>query len=462
MNRFLISFQNEAYINGLLHEAANVSENELTRILDKAEHFEGLTHAETAALLTAQQPDHRARVFTIAEKIKRSIYGDRIVMFAPLYISDYCVNNCAYCGFKNAHDYARRRLTLDEVRREVEILERMGHKRLALEAGEDPANCPLSYVLEVIETIYAMKTDNGAIRRVNVNIAATSVEEYRQLKEAGIGTYILFQETYHRPTYERMHPSGPKSDYAYHAGAFERAMEAGVDDVGAGVLFGLYDYRYEVLALMLHNEHLERLHGVGFHTISLPRICRAEGVEQDQWPHAVSDEDFLWLTAVVRIAVPFTGMIISTRETPAMRRKLIGCGVSQLSGGSTVEVGGYALRERHSAQFSVADERSPQDILMWLMDEDLIPSFCTACYRSGRTGDRFMQLAKSGQIKNVCLPNALMTLAEYAQDYGTDIFKQKAAQLIKRKLDNIPDNDLRQRVTEHLASIQAGQRDLYL
>lgn len=455
-------YQNEAYINGLLAGAPGVSPDECTRILDKAGRFEGLTHQEVAALLTMDSEEHWTRVFAIAEKIKKHIYGDRIVMFAPLYISDYCVNGCAYCGFKQGHAYARRRLTLDEVKREVEILERMGHKRLAVEAGEDPENAPLSYVLDVIRTIYAMKTDNGAIRRVNVNIAATTVEEYQALKEAGIGTYILFQETYHRPTYEHVHLSGPKKDYDWHAEAFDRAMTAGIDDVGGGVLFGLYDFRYEVLGLMLHNEHLEHQYGVGFHTISLPRICKAEGTQDTKWPHAVSDRDFLRLAAVVRLAVPYTGMIISTRETPEMRKSLITCGVSQMSGGSTVEVGGYAMREQNAAQFRVKDERTPQDILGWLMDEDLIPSFCTACYRNGRTGDRFMALAKSGDIKNVCLPNALMTLAEYAQDYGSEAFREKTALLIKRKLPDIADPDVRLSVENALMRIGAGERDLFL
>ncbi|MDR1664465.1 MAG: [FeFe] hydrogenase H-cluster radical SAM maturase HydG [Clostridiales bacterium] len=467
------NYQDEGYINKLLKEAEGASPGEISCILDKAARFEGLTPFEVAALLSTNSRELRARLFEVAFSIKKHIYGDRIVMFAPLYVSDYCVNGCLYCGFRCGHDYKRRRLTMDEVRREAELLERMGHKRLAVEAGEDPENCPLSYILEVIKTLYETKTGSGGrgdsqsggygeIRRVNVNIAATTVDEYRQLKDAGIGTYILFQETYHQPTYEKMHPSGPKSDYRWHTEAFDRAMEAGVEDVGGGVLFGLYDWRYEVLALMLHNEHLEQKFGVGFHTISLPRIRHAEGATLGKWRNAVTDSDFLLLTAILRLAVPYTGMIISTRETKEMRKDLIRCGVSQMSGGSTVEVGGYSLRERKAAQFSVQDERTPQEILLWLMDEDLIPSFCTACYRKGRTGDRFMSLAKSGQIKNVCLPNALMTLAEYARDYGSPAFKEKSAKLISRKTDGIPDENIRAEVRGNIERISGGASDLYL
>ena len=455
-------FLDNIYINNLLEQAAAAPDGDIDRVLGKASRFEGLTHREVAVLLAMESDEHWARVFNIALEIKKRIYGDRIVMFAPLYISDYCVNACAYCGFNCGSKAPRRKLTLDEVRSEVEILERMGHKRLALEAGEDPEHCPLSYILDVIKTIYAMKTDNGAIRRVNVNIAAAGVDEYRLLKEAGIGTYILFQETYHRPSYEKYHTSGPKSDYLWHSGAFDRAMEAGIDDVGGGVLFGLYDARYEALALMLHNEHLEKRFGVGFHTISLPRIRKAEGATQTKWPYAVSDKAFLRLAAVLRLAVPYTGMIISTRETPEMRKSLINCGISQLSGGSAVEVGGYALREQNAAQFRVLDERTPQDILLWLMDEGLIPSFCTACYRNGRTGDRFMSLAKAGEIKNVCLPNALMTLCEYAEDYGSEAFKEKSALLIDAKLGDIADENIRENIKNNIKRIRAGERDLFL
>jgi 2-iminoacetate synthase len=458
-NPSLPKYQNEAYINALLRQAAGTPERELNRILDKAASvagFKGLTPQETAALLTAESTAHKSRLLSIAKSIKAHIYGDRIILFAPLYISDYCVNDCAYCGFRQAHDYPRRVLTQEEVKREAEILTRMGHKRIALEAGEDPVHCPPGYILDTIQTLY----ENG-IRRVNVNVAAMDTEDYRRLKDAGIGTYILFQETYHRPTYQTVHPKGPKSDYAWHTEAFDRAMQAGIDDVGGGVLFGLYNHRYEALALMLHNQYLEETYGVGFHTVSLPRICKAVGASHPQWPHAVADGDFLYLTAVLRVAVPYTGMIISTRETPAMRKALIECGVSQLSGGSAVEVGGYAKGE-HRTQFDVADKRSPHDILLWLMDEDLVPSYCTACYRSGRTGDRFMSLAKSGGIKHVCLPNALITLAEYAADYGNAALKEKAAGLITRKLALIEDETLTAYVKDCIARINTGERDFFI
>jgi len=457
-NGFLI---NDAEISRLLRQALHTTDEAYEAIFQKAENFEGLTPQEVAVLLQARSKDHWERIFSIAGKIKEHIYGERVVMFAPLYVSDYCVNQCDYCGFQCQNKFDRKRLTMDEIRTEVALLEKMGHKRLALEAGEDPAHCPIEYILECLETIYGMK-DGGDIRRVNVNIAATTVENYQKLKEAGIGTYILFQETYHRPTYEHVHKGGPKKDYLYHTAAFDRAMAAGIDDVGGGVLFGLYDYRYEVLGLMLHNRHLEEAFGVGFHTISVPRICDAEGLVKTDYPYAVSDEDFKRIVAVIRLAVPFTGMIISTRETAEMRKALIRIGISQVSGGSSVEVGGYAAREKKGHQFDVADVRSAGEVISWLMDEGLVPSFCTACYRSGRTGDRFMRLAKTGNIKNVCLPNALMTLKEYSLDYGSEAFRQKADTLIQSKLGQIENEKIRKRVEESLTLIEQGRRDLYL
>ena len=461
-NRWAADFIDDANIKALLAQGAAATDSEITRILDKAEAFEGLTPVEVAALLGVQKPEYISRIYQIAGKIKDRIYGKRVVMFAPLYVSDYCVNNCRYCGFKCTNKFNRRRLTMDEIRQEVEILERMGHKRLALEAGEDPLNCPFDYILECLRTIYGMKTETGEIRRVNVNIAATTVEQYRALHEAGIGTYILFQETYHRDTYAENHISGPKKDYDYHTTAFHRAMEGGIDDVGGGALFGLYDPRYEVMGLMLHNQALEQAFGVGFHTISMPRICKAEGTTDMDFPYAVDDETFKLITAIVRIAVPFTGIIISTRESPEMRKTLINIGVSQLSGGSAVEVGGYTEREKNGAQFSVADERTTHEIIDWLMDEGLIPSFCTACYRQGRTGDRFMSLAKSGNIRNVCLPNALMTLKEYSMDFGTEAFRQKVNRLIEENMDDIENGFIRARTSQSMAELEAGARDLYL
>ena len=456
-------FIDEKYITSLLEDAKGTSEEEIKGILDKADRFEGLSHQEVAALLVTENKDHLSRMYEIANKIKKHIYGNRIVFFAPIYVSDYCVNKCKYCSYNCEHNFDRHQLTMDELRNEVKILESMGHKRLALEAGEDDEKCSIDYILECLDTIYNMKFKNGEIRRVNVNIAATTVENYRKLKEKGIGTYILFQETYHKPTYLDMHISGPKRNYDYHTTAFDRAMEGGIDDVGGGALFGLYDPYFEVMGLMIHNEHLEKEFGVGFHTISVPRIRKAEGAIVDKFEHAVDDETFKKLVAVIRLAVPFTGMIISTRESKEMRKELINLGISQMSAGSSTGVGGYSKRENSSVQFKVIDERDAQSVISWVMDEGLIPSFCTACYRSGRTGDRFMSLAKSGNIKNVCLPNALMTLAEYTMDYGNDEFKKKAMDTIKREIPNIDNEKVRTIVEENIKKITIeGKRDLYL
>jgi 2-iminoacetate synthase len=454
------------YIEGLLAEARHTDEAEIKRILDKAENFEGLNHREIAALLVNENPACLRRIFSIAGTIKQHIYGNRIVIFAPLYVSDYCVNRCAYCTFNCGHDFGRRRLTQEEVRQEVRILEAMGHKRLAMEAGEHEGECPIDYILDCIKTVYDMKFENGEIRRINVNIAATTVENYRRLKEAGIGTYILFQETYHEPTYSRVHLAGPKKDFAYHLTAFDRAQEAGIDDVGGGVLFGLADPYFEVLGLMIHNEHLEERFGVGFHTISVPRLCPASGMSMADFP-LVDDAVFEKIVAIIRIAVPFTGMILSTRENHEMRKKLLKLGISQISAGSSTQVGGYALREQHeqtnNPQFIVNDERSAVTVISELMDDGYIPSFCTACYRNGRTGDRFMSLAKSGQIKNVCLPNALMTLCEYSMDYGDAAFRENAAALIGREIPGIANEKIRQRTLENVEKIRAaGQRDFYM
>lgn len=450
------------YIYGILEGAKDIEDKKIEEILDKAESLEGLTHGEVAALLQSTNKEHLKRIFDIADKIKRQIYGNRIVMFAPLYVSDYCVNNCKYCGYNSLNDFKRRRLSMDEIREEVAILERMGHKRLALEAGEDPIMCDIDYILECIRTIYDMKLDNGEIRRVNVNIAATSVEEYKMLRDIEIGTYILFQETYHKETYEDVHVSGPKSDYKYHLTAFDRAMEAGIDDVGGGVLFGLYDPYFELLGLMLHNEHLERKFGAGFHTISVPRIMPAEGVDSSFIKYPVDDDTFKKIVAIIRLAVPYTGMIISTREDMDMRKELINMGISQVSAGSTVEVGGYSAREHKSAQFEVADSRNALEIMDWLIDEGFIPSFCTSCYRQGRTGDRFMELARSGEIKNVCHPNAIMTLWEYALDYGDDNFKNKVNELIEREVPKIENERTRNLILDNIDKLTAGQRDVFV
>jgi len=459
-------FINREYIKNLLEEARHAGDEAITRSLDKAERFEGLNHREIAVLLVNENPDYLKRIFNIAGEIKRRIYGNRIVMFAPLYVSDYCVNRCAYCSFNCGHSFGRHKLTMDEVREEVKILEKMGHKRIALEAGEHNGECPIDYILDCIRTIYDMKFENGAIRRINVNIAATTTENYRKLREAGIGTYILFQETYDELVYDRVHLAGPKKDFAWHLTAFDRAQEAGVDDVGGGVLFGLADPYFEVLGLMIHNEHLEEKYKVGFHTISIPRLCPAAGMNISEFPNLVDDAVFAKIAAIIRIAVPFTGMILSTRENHEMRNKLLQLGISQISAGSSTEVGGYAKRSHNeilNPQFFVNDDRGALAIISELMDDGYLPSFCTACYRSGRTGDRFMSLAKSGQIRNVCLPNALMTLSEYSMDYGDDAFRKKAAAAIEKEIPHIASEEIRLRTVENIEKIRRGnERDFFV
>jgi 2-iminoacetate synthase len=454
------NFIDQHYIEELLEQSKNSSGTEITKLLDKAERFEGLNHREIAALLTNNDPQYMNRIFNIADKIKKHIYGNRIVMFAPLYVSDYCVNRCAYCSYNAGHDFNRRKLSMDELRNEVRVLESMGHKRIALEAGEHDKECPIEYILECIKTIYAMKFENGEIRRINVNIAATTVENYKKLSEVAIGTYILFQETYHKEVYQKMHLSGPKSNYEYHLTAFDRAGEGGIGDVGGGVLFGLADPYFEVISLMIHNEHLEQKFGVGFHTISVPRLCAAPGMDIESFPHLVDDATFEKIVAVIRLAVPFTGMILSTRESREMRNKLLKMGISQLSAGSCTGVGGYN-ETKANPQFIVNDDRGALEIISELMDDDYIPSFCTACYRSGRTGDRFMSLAKSGKIKDVCLPNALMTLAEYAEDYGDDSFKKKSALSITHNIPNITSDTIQKKCAQNIEKINSGERDFF-
>ncbi len=432
-------------------------------ILEKARERKGLSHREASVLLACEIEEKNQEIYALAEQIKKDFYGNRIVMFAPLYLSNYCVNGCLYCPYhyKNKH-IARKKLTQEEIRTEVIALQDMGHKRLALEAGEDPVNNPLEYILESIKTIYSIKHKNGAIRRVNVNIAATTVENYRKLKEAGIGTYILFQETYHKETYERLHPTGPKSNYTYHTEAHDRAMQGGIDDVGLGVLFGLELYRYEFAGLLMHAEHLEAAFGVGPHTISVPRVCPADDIDPDEFDNGISDDIFAKIVACIRVAVPYTGMIISTRESPKVRERLLHLGVSQISGGSRTSVGGYAEEEpeeENSAQFDVSDRRTLDEVVNWLMRMDYLPSFCTACYREGRTGDRFMSLCKSGQISNCCLPNALMTLKEYLTDYAKPDTQEVGEKLIAKQINDIPNDKVRGIVAERLDKIASGERD---
>ncbi len=432
-------------------------------ILEKAKLRKGLSHREASVLLACELEDKNQELFALAKQIKKDFYGDRIVMFAPLYLSNYCVNGCLYCPYhaKNKH-IPRKKLTQEEIRAEVIALQDMGHKRLALEAGEDPVNNPLEYILESIKTIYSIKHKNGAIRRVNVNIAATTVEDYRKLKEAGIGTYILFQETYHKESYEKLHPTGPKSNYAYHTEAHDRAMEGGIDDVGLGVLFGLELYRYEFAGLLMHAEHLEAVFGVGPHTISVPRVCPADDIDPNAFDNGISDEIFEKIVACIRVAVPYTGMIISTRESQKVRERVLDLGISQISGGSRTSVGGYVEKEpeaESSAQFDVSDTRTLDQVVRWLMELGYVPSFCTACYREGRTGDRFMSLCKAGQIQNCCLPNALMTLQEYLMDYAAPETREVGEKVIAQQQAYITNPKVKEIVAQRLEKITQGERD---
>ncbi len=432
-------------------------------ILEKARAMKGLDHREAAVLLDCELSDLNEKIGQLAKEIKQKLYGKRIVMFAPLYLSNYCVNGCTYCPYHHSNKHiTRKKLTQEEIRREVIALQDMGHKRLALETGEDPVNSPIEYVLESIQTIYGIKHKNGAIRRVNVNIAATTVENYRKLKEAGIGTYILFQETYHKATYEALHPTGPKHNYAYHTEAMDRAMEGGIDDVGLGVLFGLNLYRYDLVGLLMHAEHLEAAKGVGPHTISVPRIRPADDINPDDFTNAISDDTFEKIVAVIRLAVPYTGMIVSTRESQKTRERVLKLGISQISGGSSTSVGGYVepeAEEDNSAQFEVSDKRKLDEIVNWLLKLGYIPSFCTACYREGRTGDRFMQLVKSGQIANCCQPNALMTLKEYLEDYASPETVKAGEQVIMNELAHIPNDKVRQTAMNYILEMREGKRD---
>ena len=456
-------FIDEGKIRSLLEEGRNKSIPELEAIIQKGRSAKGLTLEEVAALLQNTSPGMEEKLFEAARHVKDSIYGTRIVMFAPLYVSNYCVNSCTYCGYKCTGGMKRKKLEDDEIRREVRIIEDMGHKRIALEAGEDDRNCPIEYILHAMEVIYGTKHKNGSIRRINVNIAATSVENYQKLKAAGIGTYILFQETYHRETYRRMHPAGPKKDYDYHTTAMDRAMEGGIDDVGIGALFGLYDYRFEVMGLMLHARHLEETFGVGPHTVSVPRIRPAKDVPLENYPYLVSDSDFKRIVAVLRLAVPYTGIILSTREEAGFREEVLRIGVSQVSAGSCTGVGGYQEREGafETAQFEPADNRTPEEILKTLCLQGYIPSYCTACYRAGRTGDRFMQFAKDGKINNLCYPNAMMTFKEYLEDYADEELKELGKRVIEENLFRIPNETMRLRTRERLQRIENGERDLF-
>lgn len=431
-------------------------------ILNKAGEMKGLSHREAAVLLACELEEENEEIRKLAKAIKERFYGKRIVMFAPLYLSNYCINGCVYCPYHSQNKtIVRKKLSQKEIEQEVIALQDMGHKRLALEAGEDPKNNPIEYILESIETIYRIKNKNGAIRRVNVNIAATTVENYKRLKEAGIGTYILFQETYNKEAYKQLHKSGPKSDYNYHTEAMDRAMEAGIDDVGCGVLFGLDKYRYELVGLLMHAEHLEAVYGVGPHTISVPRVCPADGIDPKEL-NAIPNDIFEKIVAVIRIAVPYTGMIVSTRESKEVRERLLELGITQISGGSRTSVGGYATEEpeeENSAQFDITDRRSLDEVVNWLLGLGYIPSFCTACYREGRTGDRFMKLLKTEQIVNCCQPNALMTLKEYLEDYASEDTKKKSQQVIDEQLQEISNPKVKELAKNYIQNIHEGKRD---
>ncbi|MEQ3340228.1 [FeFe] hydrogenase H-cluster radical SAM maturase HydG [Clostridium butyricum] len=454
----------EEILSTLKYAEENKSNKELiNKVIEKAKNCKGLSHREAALLLECELEEENEKIYKLAREIKQKFYGNRIVMFAPLYLSNYCVNGCVYCPYHHKNKHIRRKkLTQEEIKNEVIALQDMGHKRLALETGEDPVNNPIEYVLESIKTIYGIKHKNGAIRRVNVNIAATTVENYRKLKEAGIGTYILFQETYNKKAYEELHPTGPKHDYAYHTEAMDRAMDGGIDDVGCGVLFGLNLYKYDFVGLLMHAEHLEAAKGVGPHTLSVPRVRPADDINPDEFDNGICDEIFEKIVAVLRVAVPYTGIIVSTRESQKTRERVLELGVSQVSGGSCTSVGGYVEKEKeedNSAQFDVSDNRTLDEIVNWLIELGYIPSFCTACYREGRTGDRFMTLVKAGQISNCCHPNALMTLREYIDDYASEETKLKGIKLIEDELLKIPNEKVRKIAQEHINDIDSGKRD---
>ena len=461
-----LDFIKDDEINSLIAKGKElVSDKELVReIIEKSKSAEGLTPEETAVLLNLEDKELIEEMFKAARQVKEKLYGKRLVVFAPLYVSNYCVNNCTYCGYKHCNDeLKRKKLNKEQLIEEVKVLESLGHKRIALEAGEDPVNAPLDYILDCIKSIYSIKFDNGSIRRINVNIAATTVENYKRLKDAEIGTYILFQETYHKPTYERLHVSGPKHNYNYHTTAMHRAREAGIDDIGMGVLYGLYDYKYETLAMLMHAMDLEETTGVGPHTLSVPRLRPAENVSLENYPYLVDDEDFKKIVAILRLAVPYAGLILSTREEPGLRDEIIALGVSQVSTGSCTGVGGYSesyIDPEEKPQFEVGDHRSPVEMIESLMEAGYIPSYCTACYREGRTGERFMDIVKSGELYKICEANALITLKEFIDDYGTDRTREIGDKLIKKSIDEIDNESFRKSVEEKINKISNGTRDL--
>ncbi len=458
---------NEDYLLSLLSSAGKPSDSEVQKVLDRAMQLKGLSPKEAAVLLNIADTESLDRLYSVANAIKNLIYGSRLVLFAPLYISNYCSNSCLYCGYRRENTSIERKcLTIDQIRSEVEIILSWGHKRILMLMGEHPGRCSFDYFLESIRAAYSVKDSRGnSIRRINVEVPPLNDEELSRLSRAGIGTYTVFQETYHRQTYEKMHPAGEKRDYDRRLETMSRALENGINDVGIGALFGLYDWRFEVLALLEHAGYLDRIHGVGPHTISVPRIEPASGAPlSENIPYPVSDEDFKKIVAVLRCSVPYTGIILSTREPAVLRQEVFELGVSQISAGSRTAPGGYGNSrpdEAGAGQFSLNDTRSVGEVIKSVIKQGYVPSFCTGCYRLGRVGEDFMDLAKPGQIKLHCLPNALSTLKEYLVDYADGETKRLGEKLINESLDKIPSPGRRKKTEEYLKEIENGKRDLY-
>ncbi|MDD3437462.1 MAG: [FeFe] hydrogenase H-cluster radical SAM maturase HydG [Candidatus Gastranaerophilales bacterium] len=456
------TFINEDKINDLISKKN--TQNEVNEILDKSLKAQGLTLEETAVLLNVEDDETLEKIFKAAKIIKEKIYGKRIVLFAPLYAANVCTNNCVYCAFRRDNKNIERRvLTPQEVVEEAKAIMRMGHKRIVLLTGEDYKDTGLDYLQEIMERIYKTKELNGEIRRININIAPLSVEDFKRLNTFGIGTYQLFQETYHQETYKTVHPAGKKANYEWRLNAMDRAIEAGLDDLGIGPLFGLADYKFETLATLMHAEHMEKACGVGPHTISVPRIEPAEGVAFSQNPPAqMTDKEFKKLVAVIRLAVPYTGLILSTRETPQMRREIIELGISQISAASETNPGGYAVHKEATKQFTSGDTRSLEDMIVELCEHGFLPSFCTSCYRLGRTGKNFMEYAKPGLIHKYCQPNAIATFKEYIEDYGTEKVKEIGEKVIQQHFNEIEDPKMKEVAKRQLEEIEKGKRDLHV
>jgi 2-iminoacetate synthase len=461
-------FIDDTKIENLLIKAKNPAPQRVREIIDKALELKGLSPEEVAILLQTEDDELIGLIWQAAHKIKEDIYGNRLVLFAPLYIANHCANNCLYCGFRRDNKELNRvALTMEQISKEVQVLEREGHKRLLMLCGEHPSRSSLEYFMEAIETAYSVKTEKGGeIRRINVEIAPLDVDEYKELKKTGIGTVVLFQETYHHETYKIMHPSGPKKDFANRLTAMHRAQEGGINDVGIGALFGLYDYKYEVLGLLLHALQLEKDCGVGPHTMSIPRLEPAFNAPAAiAPPHPVSDHDFKKLVAIIRMAVPYTGMILSTRENPALRSEVFALGISQISAGSRTNPGGYqedSSEAFRAAQFNLGDTRTLDEVILDITERGHIPSFCTACYRLGRTGKDFMDLAKPGLIQKFCQTNAVFSFKEYLLDYATPQTREAGEKLIRKMLAETFKTQRKKFVMNKLQNIEGGKRDVYI